>query len=119
MEIKVKITSILQPSSFVSKKDGSQVNNYAFLGTTEGEYPRTVKFDVMGDDRWGAMNVRVGVTMNVSFDISSREWNGRWYTNLNAWKAAEVQAQPLAQPQVHVQPQMQPMAMPSNSGLPF
>jgi hypothetical protein len=44
--------------------------------------------------------------VTVSFDIESREFNGRWYTSIRAWKiqqgvveaAPAVQAVPAAQP---------------------
>ena len=31
-------------------------------------------------------NVKEGQKVTVSFDISGREWNGRYFVNLNAWK---------------------------------
>ena len=39
----------------------------------------------------------VGQTATVSFDIESREYNGRWYTDIRAWKA-EIAQTPAAQP---------------------
>jgi len=29
--------------------------------------------------------------VNVSFDIESREYNGRWYTSIRAWKVDKMQ----------------------------
>jgi len=31
-------------------------------------------------------NVAVGDMLNVSVDLESREYNGRWYTEARAWK---------------------------------
>ena len=30
--------------------------------------------------------------LKVSFEIESREYNGKWYTNLRAWKVDELSA---------------------------
>ena len=49
--------------------------------------------------------------MTVSFDIESREFNGRWYTSIRAWKIqqgvveATVGAAPVAEPAPVVEPQ--------------
>ena len=44
-------------------------------------------FEVMGVERWEKMRpyVVVGNVVKVSFDISSREWNERWFTSLTAF----------------------------------
>ena len=43
--------------------------------------------------------VNIGDTVKVSFSIESREFNGKWYTDIKAWKiepATEGPAQPTA-----------------------
>ena len=53
----------------------------------EGNFPSSVCFNV-----WGADKVRdleryqAGDEIRVSFNPSSREYNGRWYTDLRAWR---------------------------------
>ena len=45
--------------------------------------------------------VNIGDTVKVSFSIESREFNGKWYTDVKAWKiepATEAPAQPAAAP---------------------
>ena len=90
MEVQVVVKQILPDFSYQSKKDGSMQVRHSFVGETMGQYPRTIKFDVMNEDKWAKMNLRVGVTYTVGFEIDSREWNGKWFTSLNAWKAFEV-----------------------------
>ncbi len=46
----------------------------------------------------------IGTSYNVSFNLESREFNDRWYTDVRAWRvtpvaAVDAQAQPAAQPQ--------------------
>lgn len=91
MEITVKIEKILDPQSFVSKKDGNTYVTHVFVGEiTNTQYPRKVAFKVMGDDRMRNMGIVVGGTYNISFDVESREWNGKFFTECHAWKAVRV-----------------------------
>ena len=57
-----------------------------------GTYPKSVCFDV-----WGANIDAFGIKQNdeviASIDIESREYNGRWYTNVKAWKVVKDQPQ--------------------------
>ena len=58
----------------------------------EGSFPSSVCFNV-----WGADKVRdlerfqTGDEIRVSFNPSSREYNGRWYTDIRAWRLQNVQ----------------------------
>lgn len=51
----------------------------------QGMYPRKVKFTVFGETRVAEMNFEVGKAYRVSVDLESREFNGRWYTDVNAY----------------------------------
>lgn len=95
MEISVKILHVLDAQTYVSQKNGKTYVTNTFVGeTTMGQYPKKIVFKVMseGGERFAQMGIVVGGTYNVSFDIESREWNGRWYTDLNAWKATRLDA---------------------------
>ena len=60
---------------------------------------------------WGQEKVQdlakyqVGDKVKVSFNLKSREYNGRWYNDLQIWKIAPAGAQPVqpAQPAAPVQ----------------
>ena len=56
-----------------------------FILETEGNYPRPVCVVIWGDniDQFG---VQPGERITASIDIQSREYNGRWYTDVKAWK---------------------------------
>lgn len=92
MEISVKVTSILPAQSGISKKSGEKWVKNTFVGTTAGQYPKTVCFSVLGEDKFREMNIQVGGSYNVSFDVESREYNGRYYTDLQAWKVLSLDA---------------------------
>ena len=90
MEIQVKITKILDAQRFVSRKDGSEIVKNTFIGETQGQYPKTIAFTVMGKDKFDPMGIVVGGTYNVSFDVESREWQGKWFTEASAWKSVRM-----------------------------
>lgn len=90
MEIQVKIAKILESQSFVSKKNGLTYVKHHFLGVTGGQYPKQIAFSVMGDDKWREMAVVVGKEYVVSFDVTSREWNGKWFTDVSCWRCVAV-----------------------------
>lgn len=49
-------------------------------------YPKKIFFSFFGD-KANQYPLEVGQQVKVSFDIDSHEYNGRWFTNINAWKA--------------------------------
>lgn len=117
MELTIKVTKILDPVSGVSSRNGEQWVKNAFVGTTQGEYPKTICFTVMGKDRWEKMAIKVGESYSISFDVESREWNGKYFTDLQAWKAMNLNGGQNGQTQ---QPAAQaPTAAPANGVSPF
>lgn len=92
MEVNVKVERLLDAQSFV-KKDGTQIVRNSFVGvTTQGNYAKHLKFDVLNQESWQKMQIRVGAAYQVSFDIDSREWQGKWFTSLTAWRAVAIDA---------------------------
>jgi hypothetical protein len=59
-----------------------------FVIETDGQYPKKVCISAWGDKVSENVLV-VGKEVNVFFDIESREFNGRWYTDVRAWKVEE------------------------------
>jgi hypothetical protein len=55
------------------------------METQGGQYPKQVCLMVWGD-RVDQFNLKVGDQIVASIDIESREFNGRWYTDVKAWK---------------------------------
>ena len=57
-------------------------------------------FEVFGEERLNQMNIQEGQELKVSFDIDAREYNGRWYNSIRAWKvepATGEGAEPVSQ----------------------
>lgn len=103
MEINLKITQVLNPQEGVSK-DGNPWKVQGYVGETQGDYPKKVYFEVFGEERIEENQCEVDEMVTVSFDIESREYNGRWYTTIRAWK---VEKAPLAAEPVPSAPEKQ------------
>ena len=86
MEITGKIIQVLQEQGGVSRTSGKEWKMQAYVLETQEQYPRKVHFEIFGDDRIKANPCRVDDIVTVSFDLESREFNGRWYTSVRAWK---------------------------------
>jgi hypothetical protein len=81
MDITGKIISVLPLQTGTGKS--SEWKKQTAVLETSGDYPKKVAFDCFGDK---IKPLKIGDTVTVSFDIESREFNGKWYTNVNAWK---------------------------------
>lgn len=93
MEITGKIIVALEPRSGVSANTGNPWKMQSFvLETTTEQYPRRCVFDVFGEDRLNQFNIQVGQEYTVSFDIDAREYQGRWFNSIRAWRVAAPQA---------------------------
>ena len=97
MEITGKVVSILEPQRFTSKKDGSEIMKNFFVLETQGQYPKKIAFSVLGEDKFKTMGLVVGGVYNVSFDIESREWQGKWFSDVSAWRAMRTDGQAVSQ----------------------
>lgn len=53
----------------------------------EGNYPTQVCMNVWGEDKVKDLErYQVGDRVKIAFNLSSREYNGRWYTDIRAWR---------------------------------
>lgn len=90
MEIEGMIVLVLEPEGGTSQRTGNPWKKCGYvLETVSGQYPRRIKFDVWGD-KADTMKFEQGKTYAVSVDIESREFNGRWYTDVKAYSSREV-----------------------------
>ncbi len=90
MEIKGKIIHVLPLQEGVSRA-GNPWKKQEYVLETGDQYPRKICFDFFGDkvDQFPAA---IGDEVILSFDIDSREYNGRWYTGVHGWKLEKVTA---------------------------
>lgn len=95
MEFTGKIIAVLEPRSGVSQRTGSTWKSQEYvieeLISSSQFAPRRMCFNVWGEEKINAMNIQVGQELTVSFDINAREYQGRWYNDLRAWKVDPAQ----------------------------
>lgn len=89
MELQGKIIQLLDLQSGQGKNGTWRKQDYIL--ETQGQYPKKVCFNLWGD-KIDQFSVAVGDEVTVSFDIESREYNGRWYTDVRAWKIEKAVA---------------------------
>lgn len=56
---------------------------------TLGDYPKTIAFSALNSTVERVLQLQSGRTYKVSFDLTSREYNGKWYTDAKAWAINE------------------------------
>lgn len=127
MEITGKLIQKLPVQSGVSTS-GNNWSKAEFVIETVEQYPKKVCANLWGDRAKALDQFQIGSLITVSFDLESREYNGRWYTDVKAWRVdaatpAAVAGAPApasgyapqqpgyGQPQGYAQPQ-QPMYPP-------
>ncbi len=89
LSVKGKIEQVLNPESGVSRA-GKEWKKQDFVIETDEQYPRKVCFTLFGEKTDLLNGFSQGQEVEVSFNIESREYNGRWFTNVNAWKIEKV-----------------------------
>jgi hypothetical protein len=116
MEITGKLIKILPLQSGQGRN--GEWRKQEFVIQTDGPYPKSICFTM-----WGNIIDSVSLVDNsilkVSFDVESREFNERWYTDLKAWRV-EVVNRPADTPNddfIDAQPEAYPDD--SSDDLPF
>ena len=114
MDVVGKIIQVLPAQEGIGK-NGNPWKVQPYVLETLDQYPRKVHFEVFGEDRIKQNPCDVDQLVTVSFDIESREFNGRWYTSIRAWRIQQgdtTQAVPGAAPAVAPAAAPQPAAAP-------
>jgi hypothetical protein len=85
LEITGKVIDILPEQSGTSRN--GDWRKQEFILEIPGTYPKQVCVVQWGDniDKFG---IAEGETITAHIDLQSREYNGRWYTDVKAWRVA-------------------------------
>ena len=62
-----------------------------FILDIPGTYPKKLCISTWGD-RVPLNDFKPGDSIKVHFDLESREWNGKWFTEVKAWKVERAAA---------------------------
>jgi hypothetical protein len=93
MEIKGKIINV-QPLQTGEGRNGMwKKQDYVLEYNLDSQYPKKMMFNLWGD-KIDQFAIQQGQDVKVDFDIDCREYNGRWYNDIRAWRVeAAVPAQ--------------------------
>lgn len=85
--IKGKITKILEVQKGTSK-EGKDWQKLQFVLETDEQYNNLYCFEIFGEEKVENFNKynKVGQEVEVSFNVSTNEWQGKYFTSLQAWK---------------------------------
>lgn len=113
------ITHVLPEESGVGKASGKEWKKQTAVLQTQEQYPKYIAFDMFNNR---IVPLQVGQSVQVHISVESREYQGKWYSNVNAIAVGPVQggigmqapqqggfAQPM---QGYQQPPMQGYQMP-------
>ena len=87
----LKVTGVV--SELLQEQSGQGKNGTwrkrEFIVETQEQYPKKICMVQWGDEI-DASNVQPGEQITASIDVQSREYNGRWYTDVKAWKIEKM-----------------------------
>ena len=86
LEIEGRIARKLNVQTGTSAR-GAWSKQEFILEYQEGNFPSQICMNVWGEDKVRDLDkYQVGDKVRISFNLSSREFNGRWYTDVRAWR---------------------------------
>jgi hypothetical protein len=83
MQIIAKLSQVL-PIQTGTGKNGIW-KKQDIIVDTDGQYPKKICISIWGD-KIHESQLLIGNLLKIDFEIESREYNERWYTELKAWK---------------------------------
>ena len=95
MQLIAKLIQVLPAESGMGKNGEWKKQN--IIVETDGQYPKKVCITIWGD-KANPATLQVGNTLALDFDVESREFNGRWYTDVKAWKIEPASQTPVQGP---------------------
>ncbi len=96
MEFQGTVVRIMPESKGTSARGDWQRQEVIFE-MMDGAYARKVAVTFFNRPT-EVQGLREGVSYNVSFNLESREFNNRWYTDVRAWRVMPADAATPAQP---------------------
>lgn len=86
LSVKGKLSRKLSVESGTSKA-GKEWKKQSFLLDTGAQYNPEICFQLFGDEKIEILNHHnEGDQVEVSFNLSSKEFNGRYFHNIDAWR---------------------------------
>jgi hypothetical protein len=91
MEINGKLIKVL-PEVKGEGRNGPWRKQEFIMETLAADYPKKVCITVWGD-KINLNDYKENEQLKVYIDIESREYNGRWYTDVKAWRIDRIEGE--------------------------
>ncbi len=98
MQLTAKLIQILPIQSGTGKN--GEWKKQDIIVETEGQFPKKICVSIWGD-KINPGQLQIGNKLVIDFDIESRDYKGKWYTDIKAWKIEVIEAE--YAPVVHTQ----------------
>ena len=79
------------------KSQNGEWQKQEFIISVGDKYPKQVCLSAWGERCDELENIQIGDTVTAELEISSREYNGKWYTEARAWKFLNINQAPKVQ----------------------
>ncbi|WP_298648896.1 DUF3127 domain-containing protein [uncultured Proteiniphilum sp.] len=83
MQLTVKLIQTLPLQSGTGKN--GEWKKQDIIVETQDQYPKKICVSLWGN-KFQHVSLNSGELYTIDFDVESREFNGRWYTDVKAWK---------------------------------
>lgn len=88
-----EITHVLEQRTGTSSKGDWCLASYVMKESGGVEYPKNISFEIFGSDKIAEANLKIGDDIIFSGNIESREWKGRWFNQVRAYKIEHIMGQ--------------------------
>lgn len=83
MQLTAKLIQILPLQSGTGKN--GEWKKQDIIVETQDQYPKKICVSLWGN-KFQHVSLNQGDLYTIDFDVESREYNGRWYTDVKAWR---------------------------------
>lgn len=89
MELVERLVKVCDPVTMTGKK-GNTFTKQELIFETVGDYPHKICVTLMGDKAVKDPSIlEIGKILSVNYEIDSREYNGKWFTTIKAWRISD------------------------------
>jgi hypothetical protein len=93
LEITATLVQVMKEVSGQSQK-GPWVKQEFVVETTTEKFPKKICFTAWGEKTSALKDLKPGTPIRVFFNLESREYQGRWYTEAKAWQIGPASQTP-------------------------
>ena len=83
---KGKVLQILPELKGTSPRGDWKKQDFVIEANDDSQYPKKICFTLFNDKNATFEKIKTNMEVEVSFSIESREYQGKWYSNVNAFR---------------------------------